>query len=332
MASSRGESSEIFTDKRLLDTNARTVRVLRGDAVLAKNAEAISNCGTVPAALLIGPNGCEAVYRNQCRERMCIVCATLKGARHRTALVALIDEKLRSGARFTLLTLTIPHTRYHSLAALLAVLFKALKLFRRTAFFKKNICGWARGVEITWGERHGFHPHVHYIVEAGFINMKNLHTAWAKCVRKAGGGEVALEGVDLKGLKSSKGLNEAIGYPFKAKGLAEWPEEKVLELARAVKGRHLYQACRKWSKRIKRLEDEAKDAAQIEAETEVVRFVEFLEDVREGVAYACRAVPSAIALLVAMDGLEVSARMLLSAAPEAARQDLATGPPAETHC
>ncbi|MCC7510966.1 MAG: protein rep [Planctomycetes bacterium] len=321
MASDADKPSDIFTDAYLRETQDRIASIIESDSRFASGAALMRGCGRFAAALKLVAGTCEAVYRNQCRQRLCPICATIKGARHRAALVGVIVEELAAGARFTLMTLTIPHRRSDGLKHLLNVLFNALKLFRKTAFFKKNIRAWARGIEVTWSPYNGFHPHVHFIVKARFISLDALHAAWSTCVRKAGGGVVKLHGIDLKGLKEGGGLNEAIGYPFKVAGLAEWPEECILELAAAVKGRHLFQCCRKWSRRIKHLEQEAEDFDNIENAAEVVLFRDYLEDVRVGEYDACAAASSVFAFLVSMKGLESAAQLVVEVAPGALRRE-----------
>ncbi len=320
------EFGDIFTDKRLKRTRARLIRVLRdsGNKDLAKTADAIERCGTWPAALKVSPDGCGGFYRNQCRERLCPVCATLKGARHRAALVGVIDERMVLGFRFTLLTLTFPHTSNDKLKDLLRILFKALALFRKTAFFKKHIRGWARGVEITRKDN-GFHPHAHFIVEAGFLNIDALHAAWRKCVVKAGGRAPTREGVDVKRLqekrvKDGKGLNEAIGYPFKVSSLAKWPDSCIVELAEATKRRHMYQACRKWSRRMKEREEELEALLLGDSGSEIILFRDFLEDLRQGDTEAQGMALSVLQLLASADGLEDAVQLLFDAMPEGLRR------------
>lgn len=326
-APGRGENGkskgfgDIFTDKRLKRTRARLIRVLRdsGNKDLAKTADAIERCGTWPAALKVSADGCGGFYRNQCRERLCPVCATLKGARHRAALVGIIDERLAQGARFTLLTLTFPHTSNDNLKDLLRILFKALALFRKTAFFRKHIRGWARGVEITRKDN-GFHPHAHFIIEAGFLSIDALHAAWLKCIVKAGGRPPTREGVDVKRLKQGQGLNEAIGYPFKVSSLAKWPESCIVDLAEATKRRHMYQACRKWSRRIKEREDELEVLMLNDSGSEVILFRDFLEDLRQGDTEAQGMALSVLQLLASADGLEDAVQLLFDAMPEGLRR------------
>lgn len=318
-ARKEGEHTDIFCDPKLKETRDRIVNVLRSDSDLEKNGNALARCGLWPAALKLGPSGCQAIYRNQCREAMCPVCSTLKGARRRAALIGVVDERLKAGAKFTLMTLTIRHHAGDPLKDLLRVLFQALQKFRKTTFFKKYIRGWARGIEITWSEKSGFHPHVHYIVEGGFMDLDKLHATWAKCVSKVGGLEVSRQGIDLKGLTDGQGLNEAIGYPFKVRDLARLPEAELIEVAKATKRRHLYQACRKWSGRIKEREVELEALHLDDTESRVVPFRNFVEEVRCGEFEACDAALSVLALLCAADGLEDAVQVLYFAMPEGLR-------------
>lgn len=322
MANERETRRDPFREPRLRKARERVSATLRADGEFTKRSDRMDGCGTMAAALILGPDGCEGVFRNQCRDRLCAVCATFKAARHRAALGAVVNDRLARGARLSLVTLTIPHSSEDGLASLLDVLFRALVKFRRRDFFKQNFRGWARGIEITYSAASGFHPHVHFIVEAPYMDLGELHANWASCVRGAGGGVVQRQGVDIKGLRDGKGLSEAIGYPFKAAELSTMPADKVLELARAIKHRRTFSCARKWNQLAKRLEADARNWGDLEELSEVVLFCDFARRVRHGEAAALEVLPSVMALLQAMGDLELSASVLFEAAPMRVRHAL----------
>lgn len=326
------EASDIFAKQKLRATRKRIVSILRTDKQLAKGAENMATCGASPIALRLGPDGCSAIYPRQCRELLCPFCTKFRAAKRRSGLLGVIEELDAQGKRLTLMTLTLRHGAGDTLKSQLGVLSKACTRFRKTTFFDKHFNGWARGFEVTWGADNGFHAHVHYIVDARFVNLKELHKNWAKCVVKAGGTPPLLNGVDLKGLERGKGLNEAVGYPFKVAGLAEWPKDKIIELAKYGKHKRFYQACQNWSKRIKEREREAKVLAELEGLSVVVRFATFVDDVRQGDPEACAAAPSVLRLLAAAEGMESAARLLFDVMPDDLRRSwVPVQPVAECH-
>lgn len=320
MASEGDTVRDPFREPRLRAARERVSGILRAGGEFTKRSDRMDGCGTMVAALILGPEGCAGVFRNQCRDRLCSVCAAIKAARHRATLVAVVNSRRAYGAKFSLVTLTIPHSSEDKLAALLDVLFGAMSRFRRRAFFNRNFRGWARGIEVTYRAAHGFHPHVHFIVEAPYIALDELHATWAECVLEAGGGIVQRQGVDIKGLTDGKGLNEAIGYPFKAAELSTMPADKVLELARAIKHRRMFSCARKWNQLARKLEAERRTFGEMENLTEVVLFCDFAQRLRRSEPAALEALSSVMALIQAMGDLELSAYVLFEAAPMRVRR------------
>lgn len=309
---------DVDGNARILEARRRLEGIFRSSGRHEKAADALASCCTWLERLWIKQHDCEAAYRNQCRHRMCPRCSMLKSARRRSGLLGVVKPQLAKGVRFTLMSLTIPHKITDKLKALIKTLFKSLELFRKTVFFRRNIVNWARAIEITRKGDNGYHPHVHFTVQAAFINMDRLHQTWAKCVRKAGGGEVLRNGVDLVELEDDGGIDEAIGYPYKVQDLLTWPGEHVMELFEAIKSRRLYSACQNWSGWIKQLEQDAKALAELEGATSV-RFRDYLDDIRQGQEDACACAPSVVQVLRRTGGLEEAALQLYEAMPPSLR-------------
>ena len=79
-----------------------------------------------------------------------------------------VAEKYRAdGGYIHMLTLTIPHYKTESLAktkdSILSI-FKRLLQSKPWRAFKEYLDGYDRAIEITWGQKNGFHPHIHMLL------------------------------------------------------------------------------------------------------------------------------------------------------------------------
>jgi len=243
----------------------------------AATLKSMRECGHWPSVVELQNGKICAVIRAQCRVRGCPFCAVLHASRLRQKIAPVVEELEKRGARFSLLSLTIRHNAADNLKDLLNILAAALREFTQSKFFKKHVQGYARSIEITKKCNNGFHPHCHMIVAAGFVDLGALIECWQTCVRKHGG-DVEGQGVDIRGLRHlQNGLNEAVGYAFKAAELLEFTHDEINELLRVTKHRHLNQCCRAWGRRAKQLEAQAKEQAELVRAAEGVTRVKFCD-------------------------------------------------------
>ena len=274
---------DIFDDPAMVQARDRVILGLeQGPQILTRTLAARLNgmrqCGEFPVCILIQNGRVIGVLRNQCRGRGCPVCDTLKAAATRRDLDLLISERVIAGARFSLITLTMPHERDDLLQKLLTLLFAAVGRFQRSAGFKHHVSGYARGIEIPWSPENGFHPHVHYIAEAKLWPKEEIKDLWTRSMLAVGGPLVPPNGAHVKGLKDAgSGLLEAVGYPFKVQDLATMPMLDLCQLLYVTKYRHLTQLCKPWRKRIKFLVAQRDAATQGMADADGSACVPFLE-------------------------------------------------------
>lgn len=276
------EAVSVFKDPRFRSASEHMIRLLESsDLRDLQRARDMKMCGRRPAVVLVKDGAAVGYLHARCRQRLCPFCQALNAAEVRQRLIPVVDERIDVGAKFSLLTLTIPHDQGDDLRGLFHVLFKAMRIFTRSKVFKKHVRGWARGVEVTFGPN-GFHPHAHFIIEAKFWELDSLHRCWALAVLKANGPEVPMQSVDIKGLEvdAAKGLDEALGYPFKAADFGAIDLPVFRELKGALRNRHLVQSCKAWSRRAKELESERKDLAELADEEEGITRESFVELMR----------------------------------------------------
>ncbi|MCA8916132.1 MAG: protein rep [Planctomycetes bacterium] len=208
-------------------------------------------CGEFVTQVFVLDGRVDGVARNRCGCRGCSVCDSLHAADVKRDLKQVIDERFEAGARFSMITLTIPHSRSDDLHQLMEWMFKAVHRFQRSVAFKRHVKGWVRGMEIPWNERNGFNPHFHFLVEADLWPMDEIKALWTRSMKTAGGPEVPPHGTHVQELRDrGQGLEEVLGYPFKRQDLTRMPGSETCRLLAETKGRHLAQLCRKWSRRV----------------------------------------------------------------------------------
>jgi hypothetical protein len=99
---------------------------------------------------------------------VCPVCATKVQSVRAGELREAIDYWTSGGGGVELATLTIPHGRRDSLHALLADMLDGYQVMCRSRAYRAwiashGIIGTVRGLEVTWSETHGWHPHLHVL-------------------------------------------------------------------------------------------------------------------------------------------------------------------------
>lgn len=117
------------------------------------------------------------VHSDKCRHRFCPACAAGKGAVVRSNLEALAS---RAKHRLKLLTFTLAH-KARPLRPNLDRLTAAFRELRRLAFWKRNVHAAAWIIEVKVGKDRLWHPHLHVLVDAPFIEQRVLSAAWLAC-------------------------------------------------------------------------------------------------------------------------------------------------------
>lgn len=143
---------------------------------------------------------------------ICPICNAKIMSKRRDEINLAERQNKEVGGRVLMLTLTHSHKKADKLADLLDKQAYALKILWENTALKKDMkeygyIGQIRGVEMTWGEANGWHPHYHILLH--FTDAKvadaveTLHEkifdVWQKACERAGLGLPNLEnGIDLK--------------------------------------------------------------------------------------------------------------------------------------
>jgi len=105
---------------------------------------------------------------------------------------------------------------------------KSFTALRRSKFAR----GWRGGfysIEVT-NEDHGWHLHLHAIIDANWIDAIQLSAQWARCTNQFG------KIVKVKDARAKDYLAEVTKYAVKGVELAKWSKEKICEFLDAFTG------------------------------------------------------------------------------------------------
>lgn len=268
-----GDERDSARAKRKAEVHQRVLQALepreliknRNNAKLIKEhhtrLKRMRDCGKYPGVVVSKRGKYDSARWARCKAALCPYCHDVKAAKHRGVFTPLVEALRNEGYKFTLITLTLPHSADDDLGQLTQWLFDSMRKFTRSTSFRYHVRGYVRGVEITNTNGNGFHPHVHFLVAAIFWPLEDLIEIWRKAVRKVCGRVVADNGVDVKGIKDVEtGLAEAAGYPVKQADFSTLTDHEIRVLYDATFNRHLVQSSRDWGRRARRMEGERKEA------------------------------------------------------------------------
>lgn len=157
----------------------------------------------------------------------CPVCSHAQWSERQRELSHLLRSARASGMSVALITLTARHRRSDDLSGLLDGLRDAWKAVQdskavRTRSREAFVAGFVRRTEASWGERFGWHPHLHILVfgepgdpEAGYRQLgSEMFSAWSSSLVKAGMAAPLRDsgGLHVKVLDISNAEMAAAGY------------------------------------------------------------------------------------------------------------------------
>jgi hypothetical protein len=158
----------------------------------------------------------------------CPMCAPVIRERRAHEIDVALREALDRQWSVLFLTLTMRHHRGDSLAPRLDAVSTAVRRVLVGSSWQRRkdrlgYVGQVRAVEVTWGERNGWHPHVHvalvFKASLGDDELTALRLwiegRWARVVEREGFGTINEHGVDLRRVTSAGDL---AGYLCKVEG------------------------------------------------------------------------------------------------------------------
>lgn len=110
----------------------------------------------------------------KCRSRLCETCAKERAFEYQSIITDCV--KVMDQPRF--LTLTLRGTSA-TLATQLRRLKDAWSRLRRSKYWARRATGGVYTIEVTWSTEHqAWHPHIHAVVDAKWLDQQELRDAW----------------------------------------------------------------------------------------------------------------------------------------------------------
>ena len=201
------------------------------DPAMQRRACRMGGCACMPSVGVMS-DGKPVACLNRCRDRMCPLCAGIRGRRTTAAIATAVGHW--STCRFVTLTLK---SNDEPLADQVKRLYASFKLLRRTKWWKGLVHGGVAVLEVTWhsGTRR-WHPHLHCLVDGDFMPQAQLSAAWLKVT-----GDSMI--VDVRAVHDRvNAVNYVARYLGKPCGVDDWPPEVIRAYAVALRGVRMFNA------------------------------------------------------------------------------------------
>ncbi len=133
-------------------------------------------CGTLFKSWKHRPCGARIATKDRCQRRSCPHCSHVRAA----GLKAQYEELVSRFKRPAMLTFTVPNVQTaQALLTAVSLLVKGFERLRRRACWPDCVPGlWA--LEIVWSAEKGYHPHLHCIIDAPWLDLAAISTAWTE--------------------------------------------------------------------------------------------------------------------------------------------------------
>lgn len=176
------------------------------------------------------------VRHNRCNDRLCTPCANARSARVKEALFNIVGNK-----PVTFITLTLCG-KNEPLSDLVDRLYKHFRALRLHPLWDENVRGGAAFLEIKWSDKaQRWHPHLHILADAKFIEQGLLSQAWRSISRDSYIVDIRrVKNIEVAGHYVTKYASKPLNMTF-----ASSPD-LLDEAVRALKGRRLCLCFGEW--------------------------------------------------------------------------------------
>ncbi len=172
-------------------------------------AHKLENCHTYYTVALCGTCGLTRKFPNRCNLFCCPECAAAL-ARNRCQQIEWWTELIHQPKH---LVLTVKNVRNLERGHIVELREAFTRL--RHHKFARNWRGGFYSIQIT-KRKHGWHPHIHCLVDAPFIDKAALEQAWARASRQSG------KIVHIRDARQGDYLREVTRYAVGGSQLAKW--------------------------------------------------------------------------------------------------------------
>ena len=193
----------------------------------ARHIKNFELCGQKEMVLMCELCGTTKKIRNRCSLKWCPRCAQAVSFKRRELMTKLTAGCF--GVKHVVLT---QRNFYTDLVAEIGLARKRFAKILRQKIFSK-VRGGCSSIELT-NERKGWHLHFHLLMDAGFVDAKELSVAWGGLV----GQDYAI--VKVIPVEEKSYVQEVCKYVVSAQELAKWTGEQILQFIEALAGRQMF--------------------------------------------------------------------------------------------
>jgi hypothetical protein len=175
------------------------------------------------------------VIKNRCHDRFCVTCSH-NAARRVQRVVA----KWMEGREMRFVTLTLRHDK-EQLSLLVERLGDSFRRLRKTEAWQRRVAGGIAFLEIKWHDKHGWHPHLHVLIEGSFFPQHLLAKEWLRITKDS-------RIVDIRRVKDSEKVTQYVSkYATKGFDQSVFTTKQTLQTAITfLKGRRLVTTFGSW--------------------------------------------------------------------------------------
>ena len=196
-------------------------------------AQSMLQCSEAEALVWCGHCGHSWYVPYRCRQRACPICAR-REAKQRQAHLLWISKCSRHYPK--LLTLTMPRWHGHPRDGIRTIRQAWTKLQRR--HLMRDVEGGAMQIELKY-KPNGWHIHLHALIDAGYIPIQRIHTAWSEIIG------IPAPQVHISPAVSDDEKFYVCKYACKASDFKDSPKIAA-QWAEAVKGSRLFTFFGRW--------------------------------------------------------------------------------------
>ncbi|MBA7538846.1 hypothetical protein ES705_31123 [subsurface metagenome] len=196
----------------------------------ANTAARVRDCGRRWVCYMCGTTGKEWRVPWRCHDRNCPVCAKIRAARLFHKYSRFVE---RPGLK--MVTLTVPSVKFITHDYVCGLRKQVSRLLHRKEFREAWVGGFY-GIETTWSAEHGYHVHVHLLVEGAYVSWPKLKAAWSSIT-----GHKAVVWIN-----AADNPRQAFKYPLKTNDLESMGVPRLAAYLIAVKGLRLAQVFGSW--------------------------------------------------------------------------------------
>jgi hypothetical protein len=109
----------------------------------------------------------------KCHNRLCSFCSEERAKRMRERVQVAL-ERCENPKMLTLTFKSVDHIS----RGYVDYMLECFRKLRRRKFFKGKVKGGVYCFEFTYNPQHGYHPHIHCLIDAGFIDQKEISEVW----------------------------------------------------------------------------------------------------------------------------------------------------------